>query len=329
MDRRLFMQLVAGAGASSFLSKFSFGQSTKDLNFGWIPNPRAVREFVRNSYKPYFSQWNKSIRGDGQNKQIHLLKAYEKVTGKPFEPHAQTRGTCVGEAHTLGAEVISTVQIASGKNERWCGKFSVEVTYAGSRTAPECGDGTIRRGDGSCGVWAATYQQKYGMVLRGKYGDIDISNRRDDLSVLWGRSGIGVPEQLTKLAKEHPVRTIALITSFDQLADAVANGYCVAVCSNQGFGNKADRDGFLPPSGSWAHCMLCCGIDTKSKRKGAYIMNSWSDWCHGTERHVCGSYRGGFWADAYVVERMLSYGDSWALSDLRGFPKRNLDYLLL
>lgn len=331
MDRRTFIAMVGGAGIGGLLSKFSFGSGIgRALNFGYIPNPTAVREFIDSTARPYFSDWSRSIRGDGQNKQIHLLKAYEKVTAKPFEPHLQSIGSCVGEGHTLGAEVLSTVQIVSGKNEQWKGKFSVEVQYAGSRTAPECGNGSIRRGDGSNGVWAATFQQKYGMVLRGKYGDIDISDRRDDLSRSWGRSGVGVPKELIAVSREHPVKTVALITSFDQFADAIANGYPVAICSGQGFTNKADRDGFLRPSGSWSHCMLGCGIDTKSRRRGGFIMNSWGpDWCSGIDRHICGMYPGGFWADAEVIDHMLGAGDSWALSDFKGFPRRRLDYILV
>lgn len=300
---------------------------SRTKKFGYVRRKDAVRDFIACTHKPLFEQQAREIEGSGRGKQVLLWEPYEQVTGEPFVPIYQEIGDCVSHGFTLGAEVLSTVEIAvAGEREQWRGKFSTECTYAGSRV--EIGGGRIR-GDGSTGAWAARWVMDYGLLLRGVYGDFDLREYRPDLAKRWGAPGAGVPDQLEPILREHPIKTATLVQSYDEFIDAIANGYPVAICSNQGFRMQRDRDGFLPPSGKWAHCMLGWGFDDKSDRKGGCIANSWGvDWVKGP-KHPLGCPDGCFWVDAKIIDRMLRQGDSYALSGFVGYPARSLDYLLL
>ncbi len=50
-----------------------------------------------------------------------------------------------------------------------------------------------------------------------------------------GLGAKGVPAELEAKAGDHKVQTTSLVTTYEELEDALANGYPVAVCSDQGF----------------------------------------------------------------------------------------------
>jgi hypothetical protein len=171
---------------------------------------------------------------------------------------------------------------------------------------------------------------KYGILLRKPYqvgGEtIDLSTYSGQRARQWG--GKGVPNALEPIAKEHPVLTASLAQSYEEVRDAIANNYAVIVCSNIGFGptNRVlnrDKDGFLRPSGSWAHAMLFNAVDDAYQRPGCCCQNSWgTKWVVGPTRH--GQPEGSFWVDADVVTKMARQGDTWVISDLDGFPKQRI-----
>ena len=292
--------------------------------FGYVRDEAAIDGFKRGMAKPFLAQQNAGIRNSGKGKRVLLWKAYEAVTGQPFKCHEQEIGDCVSHGFTLGAEVLATWEIhVLRQREKWLGKFSTEVTYGLSRV--EIGGGRIR-GDGSTGAWGSLALTRYGVIRRGVYGSVDLSRYRPDLAKRFGDQG--VPDDLETIAKERPVKTATLCTSYSQAIDAMANGYPVVVCSNRGFNMRRDRDGFLKPFGSWPHCMMFFGYDDSSSRKGVCIANSWPpSWVSGPD-HALGQPEGCFWADASVVDAMLKQGDSYALSDFDGYPARELDFVL-
>lgn len=334
MDRRNFIAMV-GAGAGAIFAGgagIGFGGDNFDggfgdgQHFGWVPSPEATRQFVRSTDRPYYSQWQNPT-GAAEGKQVMLLQAYEKVTGKKFQAHRQTVGDCCSHASSLCAEVLSTVQILNGHNSKWVGKYSTEYNYAYGRVI--AGNSIIRRADGSTGAFSAKTQLYGGNLLRDKYGDIDLTEYSGARARDWGRAGVGPPEQLIPIAKKNVVRTASIITSADQAAEAILSGYTVCVCSNQGFSSVADRDGVMRADRTWYHAMSILGFDYKSQRRTFYIQNSWGNYCQGSERHPTGTFEGGFHADRSVVDYMLRQGDSYVYSDIVGYPRRRLDYILV
>jgi hypothetical protein len=255
---------------------------------------------------------------------VFLWEAVRKVNnrGPPWYPNVNqgTVGSCVGAGNKHGCDVVQATAIINGSRAVWK-PASVEAIYGGSRV--EVGGGKIR-GDGSVGAWAAKWlSDRGGMLPMEKIGNHDLTTYSPERAREWGRTG--VPDDLEAKAKEHPVKGAALVRSWADVKRAISQGYPVPVCSDQGFTMTRDADGFAKPSGSWAHCMCLIGIRGGS-RPGAFCLNSWGDKAHTGPVWPPDAPVAGFWIDAAVVDRMVRQGDSFALSDVVGFPKRRLDW---
>lgn len=252
----------------------------------------------------------------------------EKVIGQPIRPHKQQLGDCVGHSYALGVDILNCVQIElKNKPYKWRANASPEFIYAGSREVGDKLDGP----QGSNGVYAAEFVREYGSLIRQMYlGLYDLREYDPTLAKEWGKDG--PPSALKLLSKLHPVKTTAKITSYDQARDSIVNGYPVAICSSQGFCKKCGRDkqGFIHPVGRWLHSMLLAGIDDKGDRKGGLLMNSWgAHWTRGGKRPPQGQPAGSFWVEKETLDGMLRWGDSYSLSNYRGYRRQRLDFDLI
>jgi hypothetical protein len=145
----------------------------------------------------------------------------------------------------------------------------------------------------------------------------------------WGRKP-GPPKPFIDRADDHLVRATAPVSSYEQVRDALVNGYPVTVASMQGFKMKPTIDKgkhWGVPSGSWAHQMCFIGVDDDRRRPGCYCLNSWGPDAHGAPADDAPP--GGFWVDADVVTRMVGQKDSFAFSQFDGFPEQKLDFTLV
>lgn len=292
---------------------------------GWVDSPNSVEEVMKTLPRPEFD--GKLIRDSGKNKTVLLYDIVRSVAG--YVPQRiQERSDCVGNGWAGAVDTVKSTDIyLYGDLEEWVGETCSEDIYGGSRN--QIGGGRIR-GPGSVGAWAAKYVNQYGTLVRRNYGRYDLSKYDPNLVDRWENSG--VPQELLNLSKEHTVKTVSQISSIEDCIDALANGYPIAVCSNQGFSNERDEDGFAHPEGNWAHCMLIQGLDDvgenmKRPRGGVLINNSWPpNWIRGPKR--LNQPDGSFWADYEVVDRMLKQGDSFSLSQFNGFPKQELSWRL-
>lgn len=330
MLSRRDMLIIGGASLlTGTLLRDALANTRRPVFGGWVQRDDARQDFISKSAHPYFKDYARSIKGSSEDRAVILWPAYEKVTKAKFKPFYQEIGDCCGEAGVMGAQFLATLQIALQKrNEEYKGPFSVEYSYATSRV--EVGGGKIRRGDGSTGAWTAESLRRYGLLPRGKYGQFDLTKYRPDLGREWGKRGVGVPDALEPVAKEHPVKTVTLVESWQQAADSVANGFPVLLCSSIGYNQETDRDGFLRHMGIvWYHAMLLVGMDRRrGRREGGCIANSWGEnWLSGPT-HELGAPAGGFWADAEFIDKAIREGDSFALSNYVGYPRRSLEYLL-
>lgn len=250
---------------------------------------------------------------------VFLWQAVRKVNNKgpPWYPNINqgSVGSCVGAGTKHTIDICAAMQIVGGKRETWK-PASAEVIYGGSRV--EIGGGRIS-GDGSVGAWAARWVKEYGVVPMEKIGDYDLTEYSAARARDFGRRG--VPNVLEPLAKEHPVKGAALVRSWTDVKRGIQQGYPTMVCSDQGFKMERDRDGFCNPFGTWNHCMSIIGF-RNGRRPGGFILNSWGDQAHTGPVWPADAPVAGFWVDADVIDRMVRQGDSFALSDMVGFPHR-------
>ncbi len=330
MDRRDLLKYLLGTGVGSMLAGPTklFGQSKKavlqPVYSGWLDDRQARIQFIQKYRYPFLSQLDNSIRGTGAGKRAFLWKFYEKAIGHSIVPHLQAAPDCVSHGFSHAIDVLTCVRILmQNRPEQWIADAASEIIYAGARVEVHGG----MRGGGAMGVWAAEWIQRWGVLLRQTYLDFDFTEYSGQVAKKLGK--YGVPDELEPLCKLHPVKTCTLVRSYEECRDAVANGYPVIMCSNIGFGDVRDNEGFLSRGRRpWNHAMAITGIDDEYRRPGALVQNSWGpNLPTGPTRHD--QPDGSFWCDAENIDAGVRQGDSIAISDYIGYPRHNVpDYIL-
>ncbi len=295
--------------------------SPEDARFGWAGADVAAEAYeALESEFPKFFIANQVNATDG--KRVVLWDYAQKVLGSHIPTFYQEVGDCVSQGASNAVEYLQTVEIARLKDpERYRPVFQPYI-YGVSRVF--IGKGRIR-GDGSVGVWAAQGVREYGVLASDEPGVPEYSG---EVARSWGRSG--PPDKFVAIGKKHLIQTIAKVTTYEQVRDAIVNGYPVTVASNRGFRMNGIADkGKLwgSPYGQWAHQMCIIGVDDDKARPGCYIINSWGPNAHG--KPVDDAPPGGFWVDADVITSMVKQGDSFAYSQFDGFPEQDMDFILI
>ena len=281
---------------------------------GWLRRPEAVGAFLAELPRPSFTEAAPHLLGDGVGKTTLLYNAWKDVNGGSYLDYpAQTIGDCVSQGFGHGVDLLEAVEIAIGKKPELFKSTATEAVYALARV--DIGGGQMGNDDGAVGAWAAKAVSTLGTLPREVVGPYD-GNR----AKLWGAKGL--TDDLKAKAAEHKVAGVALVQTYQELEDALANGYPVPVCSDQGFTMTRDADGFCSPRGTWNHCMLIVGVRV-GDRPGACILQSWGKNVPDGPLTL-DQPDNSFWADRSVVERMLSLQDSWALSRFDGYPSQIL-----
>jgi hypothetical protein len=292
-------------------------------NYGWHKDPAEVSKVQSRLSDPAFLTSICARSSAEIPSEVFLWKAAEQILGQKLPGRNQGQvGSCVSFGTAAAIEHSMLAEIALGDLEEFK-ELCQEEIYGGSRV--EIGGGRLKD-DGSIGAWAAEYVNKFGILARGKYGNIDCEKYDETLCRKWGAKG--VPPELLPEIKIHPVKTTSLVRDFNEAKKALASGYGIAVCSNQGF-NGMDRDsaGFATAKGEWGHCMALIGYQT-GNRPGGFILNSWGDDAHHGPTGAGDPPLAGFWVDSKIIDRMLAEQDSWAFSCVEGFPIRKLHFLI-
>ena len=228
---------------------------------------------------------------------------------------------CVSHGYGKGIENTYAIEIDLQKEyNKFPGRVATEYIYGSSRVL--VGQGRLRNGDGSLGSWMNKAIMEHGVLFRQKYmdGKYDFTTYDGQKAKRMGFRDF--PYELEDIADENPVLESPLVTSYEDARDSIANGYCVAVCSMQGFSERRDNEGFARPQGQWAHCMTFIAVDDAHRRPGLLCDNrSWGErWISGPTRH--NQPEGTFWVDADTVNRMLRQQDSYAIANVTNFENR-------
>lgn len=300
-------------------------------HFGYTPDPAGTQRFLRSLPKPLLSQAGPDlIKQDRRDTPVllyrSLLKAYaDSHGGAEWKVGAQGIGDCVSWGWAHGADVHLAVMWQLGSTSEWH-DAATEAIYGGSRVEAR-GAKSGGWGDGSYGGAAAKWVADFGILFRQPYPDLgfDLTTYSASRAKQWGNYGCGGSGDNGKadaVAKQHPIRHVALVRNFQEAAAAIASGYPVPVCSGQGFASRRDDQGFSRASGSWSHCM--CFIGVRYDRKGLLCMNSWGPGWIGGPKWPQDQPDGSFWVEESTATRMLAGGDSFAVSGYEGFPWRDL-----
>lgn len=300
---------------------------------GWVQDKAATQRLLnrlqRQGKPQTFEQAApKLLRVGAGDDAVFYWNSEQRVLGKTLPSWDQKRvGSCVGFGYGRAVQDLLLNEVSSGQPEVWPGSEQCpEVIYAGSRV--EIGGGGIN-GDGSIGAWAAEFVKEYGTVKRDKYGNLDLTVYNEAACRRMGDTGL--PADLEKIAKMHPVKEIALITSADGLWAAIGTGKGVPICSMLGFTTARDADGYCRQTGQWAHCMEVRGRFVHPTRgRSVVIQNSWGDYLGSSNakvkyRTADGSVKeealpqGCFAVELNVAARGLAERDTFALAGLAGW----------
>lgn len=287
-------------------------------NFGLSP-PAAGLAPTR----PTLSAVAPHLRGTWDGKtNFSLWEVGRKLLGKFLRAQRQTLGTCVSRGWSLALNLLQLSMIAGG-----VGIEFREVAHAPIYGASRDIAGILAPPgrDGSFGGAAAEAVRTIGNAYLAELNDDYDSDK------LAGQMGWkGVPGDVKKLCSDNLVADTALITSFDEAADAIWNGKPVPVCSGQGFTMQRDQDGFCRAQGRWAHCM-CFGsiVVLPNGKRGLGCGQSWGQMTPSGPLLVgCPDYV--FGVEESVVNSMLRGRDSYAPAGFDGWKRQtwDVDFLL-
>lgn len=307
----------------------------KEGNFGWKPDAKASQEFLNTLPARTLFEANPELREPPKVKPISfqeptpkeptlLYRALYKVQ-PGWQVGSQGIGDCVSWGWAHGVDISLAVDKVTGRTSEWK-PAATEAIYGGSRVEAR-GRKTGGYSDGSYGAAAAKWVKDWGVIWRQQYTTpaVDLTTYSSSRAKQWGNFGCGGEGDngaLDEQAKKFPATQVAQVRSFAEAAAAIESGYPVPVCSGQGFSSTRDAQGFSPARGAWAHCMNFCGV--RYNPNGLLCLNSWgTKWISGP-KWPDDQPDGSFWVSEATATRMLSAGDSFAVSHIKGFPKRAL-----
>lgn len=301
---------------------------------GYVPNPQGTAEFISTMPKPFLHQAGPDLIKNAREEKPVLLyralyEAHERKYGKKWVVGAQGIGDCVSWGNAHACDVNLAVMWKLGETAEFK-LAATESIYGGSRVEGVGGrEGSGGWGDGSYGAAAAAWLSKFGVIYREAYPDFQQDLTQYSASKAkqwgnWGNGGQGDGGKFDEEAKKHPAKSVVLVRNFREAAAAISAGYPVAVCSGQGFSSHRDNDGFARASGSWSHCMCFTGV--RFDRPGLLCQNSWGPSWIGGPKWPDDQPEGSFWVEESVATRMLSGNDSFAISNIEGFPYRDLQH---
>lgn len=294
---------------------------------GYQPDREGTDAFLATLDKPTLAEAAPHLLGAGPQDGDPVLLYRALLEAKPgWKVGKQGIGDCCSWGWCHAADVLLAVEMKLGETGTWK-QAATEASY-GLMRVEAAGKSSGGWGDGSYGGAAAKAAKNFGYLFRQPYPGVDLTLYSAERAKNWGNYGCGGQGddgRLDALAKEHPIKTVALVGTYDEAAAAIANGFPVPVCSGQGFSSTRDSDGFARAQGSWSHCMCFIGV-RYGNRPGLLCLNSWgTSWITGP-KFPPDQPDGSFWVEKSVAAKMLSGRDSFAVSAYVGFPRRKLKH---
>lgn len=319
---------------------------------GWINDPLQVQAYLDEraaqgqpagiyAAKPDLSgYWAKLVAAGVRA--VLLYQAEEEILGDYLPAIFQRRGTCVAQATFRAIETTYFDALAERRISGRRVRVASETIYAGGRV--NVGRGQLGPShpwgcncrdcpDGLVGAWAAKYVHDFGVAPRGVYGEIDLSQPREDLAIAWASPTRGVPREL--LAASQAYRCDAYhVPTAEALADVLAARYAAAMCSTHEQSGRRDANGECGYFGPVAHCEAITGVyvavgwdgnpATLYEHTGFVDQQSWGNVPIGPDvlRYYGGSAKlreGAYGTRLPAVRKRMATGETWAFRLRDGF----------
>ncbi len=285
---------------------------------GWIGHDAVLLQNAFNAAPDHMKQDFHLIGAGPVSRRMPLFEIVRRVLGNDIENINQLIGDCVSWGAKHAVEYLECFQIAMGNMNKFRLIFP-SYHYGTGRVLIGGQKGDHQ--DGSIGVWQIQAIQKYGVICN---DDPNVPPYSAKVAKTFGADDGNVLEQFTELGQKHLIQKTAKVTTWDQLVDAVCNGYPVTVASNQGFTMNPQSDGFHHPSGRWDHQMCITYVDDDGGAVESHggILNSWGDVMGSVVDFRDKSLKwpvGMIRARKNVIVSMLEQGDSWAYGSFQDF----------
>ena len=300
---------------SNFKTPRSILNHYKNGFIGSVCDPEDVAKLMGELPMPVFGAAAYNLEGDGDKKLSLPYKSLLKFDPKFGPLEKQTTGDCVAHSTRNAIDVTRAVEIdIKGEKEEFRARGANEAIYQ-SRG---------HRGQGmSCSQAARYVNQTGGLLIRKDYDSVDLSKYNSSLG-----ANHKIPNSIYKSeAHKHPIQTISNVRTVEEARDALANGYCLSVCSMYGFSSRRDTNGIAKRSGQWSHAMAWVACDDTRERLNEtlfLVQNSWGMWNSGPKAHD--QPDGSFWIREKDARGMLSGGGGWVFSNVEGFPSRKIEW---
>ena len=337
-DIRKFLAFLAGLLAVIVAAVALRPQRPAD-EFGFIPDPQATKEFLRELDRPYFADAGREIVAKARRVDTFLWRqadtVHRQVYAKPYGAWRQGIGDCVSFGYALGSYIAQCVDYTQGEIPEPPLLVATEPLYGGARVEQR-GITFAGYSDGASGSGAARWIRGLkngtgGILYRRDYGrGIDLTTYSAARAKEYGAHGCGGKgnEWLDKTANKHTAVEVALITTYEEACASIEAGMPVVICCNIGWSSVRDEDGFSPRQSRWLHCQAAIGVRYKetSGRDGICIMNSWGPKWNRGGKFPADQPDGSYWCDPQTFQAVLAQGESFAVSGVNGFKWRELDH---
>ena len=295
------------------------------MAFGWNDTPELITT-AKASLKTVFRQTPSGADDSILPKDVYQWQTYLKVRGKPKRDKNQNPvGSCVAFGCGTASENALICTIAAGEPFEFT-EFSEEVSYALMRV--DIGRGELRGQDGAVGGWAARARTELGALPKGNHDGQDFSKYEPSRARRLGDTGVS-PAIKAEAAK-YKAGDAALLRTWLDVKKALAAGHGVFTCSRIGFRPERDSNGVAVEGWNWGHCMNIDGYHVDDNgTEYTHFDNSWNLSYHRGPVGWGNPNGAGFWCRASIVARMLSEGDSYTISAVKGFARLDLDWNVL
>lgn len=307
--------------------------------YGWIPDPHGVETIQARLAAPVFATAAGDLLRNYPRRDTHLWRPLLELN-PAYRRGAQEIGSCVGWGCELACTLLTAKHwMQQGRRREDFREAATEPIYGGSRCEAR-GRDFAGWSDGSFGAAAAKFVQDFGVLYRRDYGAVtgldehDLSRYDSGKEKQWGAYGCGGRHdegRLDRVAKDHPVRTVSQVRSFDDVAAAIAGAHCpVTIASMYGCSMRRDRYGECGWDRQWPHQMVLIAVRF-GQRPAALCAQSWGPASasgpsgdefteqlppSGTPANILGFT---WWIAADTVDRICTSGDCWAIGDVDGW----------